>query len=222
MSLLGSESRFEIVTQLGDAGKLPHDHLLLDSAPNLGPLISRSDLNKFKNCWNKSFRTSKILTLLYQQFSNLLISRRDMSLSETVSYYSIVFMVGSEVRNLSGVIDSSIRTEARFAAKGASWWRFFRTYRAPAEMPLVGVAYWRCARNKHVPLDVGRSGACPPRTLLTLSHPSVSYDPRASPPPAMSPATAGKLRSMLFVTSLDRDENNLFFFFQQSTSSFRW
>jgi hypothetical protein len=27
----------------------------------------------------KSFRTSKILTLLYQQFSNLLISQRDMS-----------------------------------------------------------------------------------------------------------------------------------------------
>ncbi len=58
---------------------LPHDHLLLDSVPNIGPLISRWELNKFKNCWNKSFRTSKILTLLYQQFSNLLISQRDMS-----------------------------------------------------------------------------------------------------------------------------------------------
>jgi hypothetical protein len=55
------------------------DHLLLDSAPNLGPLISRWELGKFKNCWNKSFRTSEILTLLYQQFSNLLISQTDMS-----------------------------------------------------------------------------------------------------------------------------------------------
>ncbi len=55
------------------------DHLLSDSAPNIGPLISRWELDKFKNCWNKSFRTSKILTLLYQQFSNLLISQRDMS-----------------------------------------------------------------------------------------------------------------------------------------------
>jgi hypothetical protein len=58
---------------------VPHDHLLLDSAPNIGPLMSRCELDKFKNCWNKNFRTSKILTLLYQQFSNSLISQRDMS-----------------------------------------------------------------------------------------------------------------------------------------------
>jgi hypothetical protein len=44
-------------------------------SPNIGPLISCWELDKFKNCWNKSFRTSKILTLLYQQFSNLLISQ---------------------------------------------------------------------------------------------------------------------------------------------------
>jgi hypothetical protein len=37
------------------------------------------NLDKFRNCWNKSFRTSKILTLSYQKFSNLLISQRDMS-----------------------------------------------------------------------------------------------------------------------------------------------
>ncbi len=43
------------------------------------PLISRWELDKFKNCWNKSFRTSKILTLSYQQFSNLSISQQDMS-----------------------------------------------------------------------------------------------------------------------------------------------
>ncbi len=56
------------------------DHLLLDSDPNLGPLISSWELiGKFKNCWNKSFWKSKILTVLYQQFSNLLISQRDMS-----------------------------------------------------------------------------------------------------------------------------------------------
>jgi hypothetical protein len=28
--------------------KVPHDHLLLDSAPNLGPHISRLELDKFK------------------------------------------------------------------------------------------------------------------------------------------------------------------------------
>jgi hypothetical protein len=55
------------------------DHLLLDRSPNLGPFISSWELDKFKNWWNKSFRTSKIPTLLYQQFSKLLISQRDMS-----------------------------------------------------------------------------------------------------------------------------------------------
>ncbi len=50
--------------------------LILD---HYSPLISCWELDKFKNCWKKSFRTSKILTLLYQQFSNLLISQRDMS-----------------------------------------------------------------------------------------------------------------------------------------------
>ncbi len=64
---------------LFNSGCIPHDHLLLDSAPDIGPLISRWELDKFKNCLNKNFRTSKILTLLYQQFSNLLISQWDMS-----------------------------------------------------------------------------------------------------------------------------------------------
>jgi hypothetical protein len=58
---------------------IPHDHLLLDSARNIGPLISRWELDKLKNWWHKSFRTFKILALLYQQFWNLLISQRDMS-----------------------------------------------------------------------------------------------------------------------------------------------
>ncbi len=56
-------------------GTVLPDHLLLDSVPNIGPLISCWELDEFKNC----FRTSKILTLLYQQFSNLLILQRDMS-----------------------------------------------------------------------------------------------------------------------------------------------
>ncbi len=29
---------------------LPPEHLFLDSAPNIGPLISRWELGKFKNC----------------------------------------------------------------------------------------------------------------------------------------------------------------------------
>jgi hypothetical protein len=37
---------------------VPPDHLLLDSAPTIGPLVSRWELDKFKNYWNKSLRTS--------------------------------------------------------------------------------------------------------------------------------------------------------------------
>jgi hypothetical protein len=58
---------------------VPPDQIILDSVPNLGPLISRWKIKKFKNCWNKSFRTFRILKLLYQQFSNVLISQRNMS-----------------------------------------------------------------------------------------------------------------------------------------------
>jgi hypothetical protein len=60
-------------------GEIPPDHLLWNRSPNIGPLVSRWELDIFKNYWNKSSRTSKILTLLYQQFLNLLISKRDMS-----------------------------------------------------------------------------------------------------------------------------------------------
>jgi hypothetical protein len=66
----------------------PDQHLLLDSAPNFGPLLSRWELDKFKNCLNKSFRTSKIQTLLYQQFLNLFISQRDMSGPKLVTLFN--------------------------------------------------------------------------------------------------------------------------------------
>jgi hypothetical protein len=66
------------ITDNGES-EVPPDHLFLDSAPNLGPLISRSELDTFKNFWNKRFKTSKILIFLYQQFLNSLISQQDMS-----------------------------------------------------------------------------------------------------------------------------------------------
>ncbi len=47
------------------------DHLLLDSAPNLGPLISRREINKFENFWYESVRILEVLKLLFQQFLNL-------------------------------------------------------------------------------------------------------------------------------------------------------
>jgi hypothetical protein len=58
---------------------LTPDHLLLDSAPNVGPLISRWEINNFENCWYKSVRILEVLKLLFQQFLNLKSSQRDMS-----------------------------------------------------------------------------------------------------------------------------------------------
>ncbi len=43
---------------------VPPNHLLLDRSSNIGPLISRWELGQLKNCWNKRFRTSKMLTIL--------------------------------------------------------------------------------------------------------------------------------------------------------------
>jgi hypothetical protein len=44
---------------------LPPDILLLDRSPNIGPLITRWDLTSSKIAdQNRSFRTSKILTLV--------------------------------------------------------------------------------------------------------------------------------------------------------------
>ncbi len=59
--------------------QLPPDHLLLDSAPNLGPLISRWNINKLENCWFKSVRILEVLKLSFQQVLNLSSSQRDMS-----------------------------------------------------------------------------------------------------------------------------------------------
>ncbi len=39
--------------------QVPLNHRLLDSALKIGPLISCWELDKFINCWNKSFRTLK-------------------------------------------------------------------------------------------------------------------------------------------------------------------
>jgi hypothetical protein len=55
------------------------DHPLLHSAPNLGPLISRWEINKFENCGCKSVRILEVLKLLSQQFFNLSSSQWNMS-----------------------------------------------------------------------------------------------------------------------------------------------
>jgi hypothetical protein len=58
---------------------LPPNNLLLDSVPNLGPLISHRKIYKFENCWYKSVRILEVLKLLFQQFLNLSSFQRDMS-----------------------------------------------------------------------------------------------------------------------------------------------
>jgi hypothetical protein len=68
---------------LVDAGQqwwVSRYHLLLDSAPNLGPLISRWEINKFESCWcSKSVRILEVLKLFFQQFSNLSSFQQDMN-----------------------------------------------------------------------------------------------------------------------------------------------
>ncbi len=49
-------------------GKSTPHHLLLDSAPNLGPLRSRWEINKFENCWHRSVRILEILKLFSSIF----------------------------------------------------------------------------------------------------------------------------------------------------------
>jgi hypothetical protein len=58
---------------------LPYDHLLLDSVPNLGPLISCWEIKQFENCWYKSVRILEVLKLLFQQFLNWSSSQWDVS-----------------------------------------------------------------------------------------------------------------------------------------------
>ncbi len=54
-------------------------HLFSDSAFNLGPLMSRWEINKCEYCWYKSVRIIDVLKLSFQQFLNLSSSQRDMS-----------------------------------------------------------------------------------------------------------------------------------------------
>ncbi len=58
---------------------LPLDHLLLASAPNRGPFMSRWEINKLENCLYKSVSILEVLKLLLRQFLNLTSSQRDMS-----------------------------------------------------------------------------------------------------------------------------------------------
>ncbi len=58
---------------------IPPNHLLLDSGPNFGPLISRWEINKFENWWYKSVMILAVLKLLFQRFLNLSSSQRDMN-----------------------------------------------------------------------------------------------------------------------------------------------
>ncbi len=52
---------------------------IIGQCPNLGPLISRWEINKFENCWYKSIRILGVLKPLFQQFLNLSTSLRAMS-----------------------------------------------------------------------------------------------------------------------------------------------
>ncbi len=118
------------------ASYIPPDHLLLDRSPNIGPLISRWELDKFQNCWNKSLRTSNIRTLLHQQFLILLISQRDMSGPR----------LGALSNNRWSGVPLYARTGVGFAAK-------FVRARAQEHSPLSTGPWWShsprvCSRGR--------------------------------------------------------------------------
>ncbi len=73
-----TDDNFRLAVLYHDMWGTP-DHLLLDSTPNLGPLVSRWEINKFENYWYKSVRNLEALKLLFRQFLNLSSSHRDMS-----------------------------------------------------------------------------------------------------------------------------------------------
>ncbi len=83
---------------------IPPNHLLLDTASNLGPLISRWEINRFENFRYKSVRILEVPKLLFQQFLNLSGFQRDMcgpilgDLSNNRWYYRPIKLIshGSE------------------------------------------------------------------------------------------------------------------------------
>jgi hypothetical protein len=52
----------------GERIETPSDHLWLDSAPNLRPLVSRWEINKFENCWYKNVRILEVLLFKFVKF----------------------------------------------------------------------------------------------------------------------------------------------------------
>ncbi len=139
------------------------DHLLLDSAPNLGPLIFRWKINKFENCWYESVRILEVLKLLFQQFLKLSSSQRDMS--------------GPILGALSKNRWSWGRSEISSSPWGAPWthnadpWTLWQCRRRSCSR----VDRWSCASTR----PSWPSSSCRPRGS---SRPNGASPPRPSPP----------------------------------------
>jgi hypothetical protein len=91
------------------AWTVPPDHLLFNSAPILGRLISRWEINKFKNCWYKSVRILEVLKLLFQQFLslglNVVGAKCNMLITEKLNWnFSNFFNLSSSQQYMSGPI----------------------------------------------------------------------------------------------------------------------
>ncbi len=110
------------------------NHLLLDSAPNLGPLISRWKINKFENCWYRSVRILEVLKLLFQQPLNLSSSQWDMrgpilgALSK--NRWLGVLYISERARHQTSsafvsITNGSDKSRAIVRRQKASIWRFF-------------------------------------------------------------------------------------------------
>ncbi len=78
---LSYRSWFGLIKSSSNLKNVPsiHNILILDRSPNLGPLMSRWEINNFKSRWYKSVKILEVLKLLFQQFLNLSSSQQDMS-----------------------------------------------------------------------------------------------------------------------------------------------
>jgi hypothetical protein len=134
---------------------IPPDYVSLDSAPNLGPLISCWELDTFKNFWNKSFITSKILTHLYQQCSNLFSQRDKRGPRLGVLSNKRLSRGTSNCKNLWTNI--SLRIGLKKETKKYLWKSFLGSLSIFSYCTSVktAVSQVRCKRHKYVAVDLG-------------------------------------------------------------------
>ncbi len=110
-------------------------HLFLDSASNLGPLITCWQINKFEDCWYKSVRILKALELLFQQFLNLSRFQRDWVV-QYLEICPIIGDLGALYENHTFTVWSKKELKLLSSLLGFSWtWDIHELYQISAQRP---------------------------------------------------------------------------------------